>query len=261
MQEEPPRWGDAAGWWDELRLVLGFLTRVPVFRAEEVPAGALARASWSFPIVGLGIGLVGGIAYGVVTALGVPLLPAALIAVGATVLVTGALHEDGLADTADGFFGGADREARLAIMRDSRSGAYGVLALVFSITLRAAALAAIGDAGHVAAALVAAHTAARGGLPLIMRALEPARLDGLGAAAGRPEAPIAWGAAGLGALIALVTLGFVPGIAALVIGAAAMMLMAGLARRQIGGYTGDALGAVEQAGEIVILLAAAAWAR
>ncbi len=261
MQEERPRWGDVGGWWEELRLALGFLTRLPVPRSEEVQPGALARAGWCFPVVGLGLGLMGGAAYAFVAALGLPPLPAALVAVGVTVVATGALHEDGLADTADGFFGGGSRDEKLAIMRDSRSGAYGVLALVFSVALRAAALAAIGDAGHVAAGLVAAHAAARGGVPLAMRALEPARLDGLGAAAGRPEARVAWAAAGLGAVIAVIVLGFVAGVAALVIGGGAMTLVAGLARRQIGGYTGDVLGAIEQAGEVVILLAAAAWAR
>ncbi len=261
MQDERPRWGEVAEWWDELRLALGFLTRFPIPGGEEVQPGALARAGWSFPIVGAGVGIVGGIAYAFMAALGLPPLTAALIAVGATVLATGALHEDGLADTADGFFGGQDRASKLAIMSDSRSGAYGVLALIFSVALRAAALAGIGSAGRVAAALVAGHAAARGGLPLVLRALEPARPNGLGAMAGRPEAPIAWGAAGLGALISLVALGFLAGVAALVIGAGAMVLASGLARRQIGGYTGDVLGAIEQAGEIVILLVAAAWAR
>jgi adenosylcobinamide-GDP ribazoletransferase len=261
MQLTPPRWSDLAGRWDELRLATGFLTRLPAVAATaEIPAGALAQASWAFPLVGAAVGLLGAIAYSLAATLGLPPLAAALIAVAITIILTGALHEDGLADSADGLLGGSDRAERLAIMRDGRSGPYGVLALIFSVGLRAAALAALGDPGRIAAALIAAHAAARGGLPLVLRALDPARTDGLGAAAGRPEAGIAWAAAGLGALVAVIALGVTAGIAALVFAGAAMALVAGLARRQIGGYTGDVLGAVEQAGEIVIMLAASSWA-
>jgi adenosylcobinamide-GDP ribazoletransferase len=257
----PPRWSDLAGRWDELRFAAGFLTRLPVVAATaEIPVGALAGASWAFPLVGAAIGLLGAIAYSLAATLGLPPPAAALISVASTIVLTGGLHEDGLADSADGLLGGGDRGERLAIMRDSRSGPYGVLALVFSAGLRAAALAALGDPVRVAAALVAAHAAARGGLPLVLRALDPARADGLGATAGRPEASIAWAASGLGAVIALIALGVSAGVAALVFAGAAMALVAGLARRRIGGYTGDVLGAVEQAGEIVMLLAASSWA-
>ena len=259
MQATPPRWSDFAGRWDELRLALGFLTCLPVIAPAEIPPGALAQGSWAFPVVGTAIGLLGAGAYALAAALGLPPLAAALSALAVTAVMTGALHEDGLADSADGLFGGADRAQRLAIMRDSRSGTYGVLALVLTVGLRAAALAALGDAGRVAAALVAAHAAARGGFPLLLRALDPARADGLGATAGRPEAGLAWGAAALGGAIALIALGLGAGIVALIVTGAAMALVAGLARRRIGGYTGDILGAAEQVGEIVMLLAASSW--
>jgi adenosylcobinamide-GDP ribazoletransferase len=259
MSDVPPRWNDTARRWDEFRVAAGFLTRLP-FGPMPAPVVPLAQASWAFPLVGVVVGALGGLAYALAAWLGMPPLPAALVAVAVTAASTGARHEDGLADTADGLGGGHDREQRLAIMRDSRSGAYGVLALVFSVALRAAALAALSDTGRVAAALVAAHAAARGGLPLVLRALDPARADGLGAAAGRPEARLAWVASGLGAVIALIALGVNAGIAALVFAGAAMALVAGLARRQIGGYTCDVLGAVEQAGEVVMLLAASSWA-
>jgi adenosylcobinamide-GDP ribazoletransferase len=258
MSDLPPRWNDAARRWDEFRVAAGFLTRLPLGPAPE-PAMALAQASWAFPLVGILVGLLGGLAYALAAWLGLPPLPAALIAVAATALSTGALHEDGLADTVDGLGGGHDREHKLAIMRDSRSGAYGVLALVFSVGLRAAALATLSGGGRVVAALIAGHAVARGFLPLALRALEPARSDGLGASAGRPEAGNAWGAAGLGVLIAVFALDLGPGIAAVIAAAIAMTLVADLARRRVGGYTGDVLGAVEQGGEIVMLLAAASW--
>src|SRR5204863_1906899 len=108
-------------------------------------------------------------------------------AVTAGIALTGALHEDGLADTADGFGGGRDRDDKLRIMRDSRQGSFGVVALVLSIALRAAALGTIGEPIHVTLALIAAHAASRGVLPVLMHVLTPARPDGLGASAGRPS--------------------------------------------------------------------------
>ena len=114
--------------------------------------------------------------------------PAALLSVLAGIALTGALHEDGLADTADGFFGGRDREEKLAILRDSRQGTYGVLAIVLGVLLRAAALAGIGDVIHAGLALIAAHAASRAALPAVMTALTPARPDGFGAGAGTPRA-------------------------------------------------------------------------
>ncbi len=260
MPPLPPRWDDATRWWDEFRLAAAFLTRLPLgptVLAGEMP---LAPASWAFPLVGIVVGLLGGLGYALAAWLNIPPLPAALIAVGVTIAVTGGLHEDGLADTADGFFGGAERGEKLAIMRDSRTGNFGVLALILSVGLRATALATIGHGGRVAAALVAAHAIGRGFLPLVLRALEPALADGLGAAAGRPEATMAWLAAGLAVPIALVALDFGAGVVALLAAALVMALSASVAQRQIGGYTGDVLGALEQGGETVVLLVAAAWA-
>src|ERR1700759_1370209 len=130
-------------WRDEFLAAFTFLTRFPL----------------------------GGIAYAIASALALPALAAALIAIAATALVTGALHEDGLADTADGFGGGATREMKLEIMRDSRIGTFGVLALIFSVGLRAIAIADTGTRWHVFAALIAAHTLSRGVLPAAMHRL------------------------------------------------------------------------------------------
>lgn len=252
----PPRRDAAARWWNEFRRAAGFLTRLPVGSVPDVP---LAQASWAFPLVGAMVGLLGGIGYALADWLAFPDLAAALIAVGVTVLATGGLHEDGLADTADGLGGGVDREAKLAIMRDSRIGSYGVLALIFSVGLRVAALAAIGAGGRVTAALIAAHAVGRGFLPAVLRALQPARGDGLGAEAGQPDIGTAWAAAGIAAVLTLFALDFMPGLAALVAAAVVMALTAATARRHLGGHTGDVLGAIEQGGETVMLLAAASW--
>src|SRR5262249_24109541 len=159
--------------------------------------------------------------------------------------VTGALHEDGLADTADGLLGGRDREEKLAIMRDSRHGTFGVVALVLSMLLRAAALASIGEAIHAGLALGAAHSGSRAARPLAMRVLAPARADGLGATAGRPRTLRAVAALVIGLLLALTSLGPARGATAFGLASAAIITLGLLAHRSIGGYTGDTLGAFQ----------------
>jgi len=249
---------DIARRWDEFLVALRFFTRLPVGPAMIAEPGDLARAAWAFPVAGAVVGVIAAIVFAIARAFALPELVAALLAVGAGVLVTGALHEDGLADTADGF-GGSDRDSKLAIMRDSRSGAFGVLALVFSVALRAAALAAVEGRWAALGALVAAHAVGRGGLPLVMRMLSAARSDGLGAGAGEPDAAgVAW-AAGITALIAVVALGLGAGVLALTAAAVVMAAVAALSQREIGGHTGDVLGAIEQGGETTMLLAAASW--
>jgi adenosylcobinamide-GDP ribazoletransferase len=246
---------DFGAWQDEARLAFAFLTRLP-FRAGAAPEpGALARAAWAFPLAGILVGVAGGIVFSLADYLGLPVIAVALLAVAATVLITGGLHEDGLADTADGL-GGAGRDETLAIMRDSRSGAFGVLALVFSVGLRVACLAALGNAQNAVSALVAAHAVSRGLLPTLMLWLPPARSEGLAADAGQPTPPVATLAAFIALLVAMVALGTGRGIIAMVFAAVAVAALAILARRRIGGTTGDVLGAAQQVGEIVVLLAA-----
>jgi len=248
-----------AGWRDDVLAAAQFLTRLPLAGLGAPRPGPLAGAMRAFPLVGIAVGLGGWAALALAAALGLPTTIGALLAVATTVAITGALHEDGLADTADGFGGGTGRAGKLAIMHDSRSGAYGALALVFSVALRAAALAAL-TPSRAGLALTAAHTVSRAALPLVMRWLEPARDDGLGAGAGRPDdAAIGWCAA-IALVVALLCLGAGTGLVGLLVVAGTVAALAGLARRQIGGYTGDVLGAAQQIGEIAMLLTAAAAA-
>ncbi len=260
MADLPPRWSDAARWWGEFCRAAAFLTRLPLPTPAAQAGAPLAEAGWAFPLVGVVVGLLSGLGYAIAVCLHLPPLAAALIALGVSVWLTGGLHEDGLADTADGLGGGSDAAEKLAIMRDSRIGTFGVLALIFSLGLRATAIAGVAASGPVVAALIAAHAVGRGLLPLVPRALVPARSDGLGAEAGTPSAAVAWSAAGLAAVIALFALDFLPGLTALIAAALVMSARAVLAQRQVGGYTGDVLGALEQSGETVVLLVAAAWA-
>lgn len=243
----------------DFKLAFGFLTRVPGPFSLAAAPGELGRALRLAPLVGLVVGVCGALVASIAAGgLGLPPLPAALLTVGATIWITGALHEDGLADVADGFGGAFERSRKLAIMRDSRIGAYGVLALILSIGLRAAALAALTGPEVASAVLIAAHSLSRGLLPLVMLVLVPARDDGLAAAAGRPGPADALTGLLLGLLLAALAAG---GVMALSLGLAALVAAAvtGLiALRQIGGYTGDVLGAVQQTAEIAVLLAAVA---
>jgi adenosylcobinamide-GDP ribazoletransferase len=253
-QQSPRR---RSGFVAGFAIAVAFLTRIPVTQAVAT-GWPLAEAAWAFPLVGAGIGAVAGLVFLAAQLIGLGDWPAALLGVLAGVLLTGALHEDGLADSADGLFGGSDRDRRLAIMRDSRHGTFAVLALVLSVALRAAALARIGDVVFAGLALVAAHAGSRALLPIAMWALPPARDDGLGAASGRPRPAAVIVAALIAGAIVAAGLGPLRGVVAFGLAIAAMAAAAAVASRRIGGYTGDILGAFQQIGEIVILLAAAA---
>jgi adenosylcobinamide-GDP ribazoletransferase len=253
----------AAGWWRDVRQASAFLTRLPLPVASSGHGATpqdvtLANAARAFPIVGAAVGAIAAAVLLAAFWLDLHPLACALFALAASVLVTGALHEDGLADVADGFGGGADVAAKLDIMRDSRVGTYGVLAVVFSIGLRAALLSGMAGPGLAAGALIAAGAASRGVLPMIMQRLPLARTEGLAHGAGSPNAADALTAAVLGGLLALLFLTPSAGIAAIIAAAAAAALVAALALRQIGGHTGDVLGAAQQVTEIAVLTAVAA---
>src|SRR5271165_6154852 len=163
-----------------------FLTRLPLPRHAPLSGGAVGQSVWAFPLAGAVVGLIGALVYALAHRLGLPPWPAAALAVAATLGVTGCLHEDGLADTADGFGGGDTRARKLDIMRDSRIGTYGVCALAISLLIRADAVASLTETGLVAAALIAAHSGARAAMAAVMFFLPPARSDGLSFTAGQP---------------------------------------------------------------------------
>lgn len=247
---------------DELRLALALLTRLPVGRID--PAPPLAATLWALPLAGAAAGAAAAAVFLLAAAV-LPAAMAATAAIGAGILVTGGLHEDGLADTADGFGGGATRARKLEIMRDSRIGSYGVLALVIVMGLRIQGLAAAPDAGAGALALIALGAASRAPLVAAMAWLPPARADGLaaGAAAGGRAVAVAGPTGGLALLLLLLPAAHLPPLTPVVLLAAliaAAGVLAALARRQVGGQTGDILGAMQQAGEAALwIVLAGAW--
>lgn len=237
-----------------------FLTRLPIPGPRAWSDDLLARSARYFPLVGLGVGTICGVAF-LVARLAWPsgALPALLaVAVGAA--LTGGFHEDGLADAADGLGGGQTPEQRLAIMKDSRLGSYGALALGLTLALRVAALGQIGGPWRAAAVLVCAHGLARAAAVVAMHlmpyAADPAasKLKPVARDVRRGETAIALfvGFAPLALLSPLAAAG------AVLAGGLAASWPALAARRLIGGYTGDVLGAVEQAFETAFALGVAA---
>ena len=239
----------------ELGWAMGLFTRIPMPTTEPPSESAFAGCVWAFPVAGMVVGLTGGIAYGLTDLAGFPALVSALMAIIATVFVTGALHEDGLADFWDGIGGGTTVERKLAIMHDSRLGSYGALALILSVAARWSALTSVSDMIVVIVGLVAAHTASRACLIPIFFLLGPVREDGLGASAGKPKRGTA--IAGLVLAIALVFAALPPIAAAAAFATAvgAALLVVWIAKRKLGGYTGDVFGCAEQKAEIGFLLA------
>ncbi|HJS84166.1 MAG TPA: adenosylcobinamide-GDP ribazoletransferase [Acetobacteraceae bacterium] len=230
------------------------LTRLPLGWLAPAERERLGRSVWAYPLVGAAVGAIGAAVYWSSWRVGLPASLGAVCTLAAGILVTGALHEDGLADTADGFGGGNTPGRKLEIMRDSRIGTYGALALMLSLAARASAIAAIAQPGRVAAALIGAGALGRGGLAIVILLAGPARADGLGAGLGRPSGARALAGAGLGlatAWLVLPSSGIALGVALAALGTA--VAMSRLARRQIGGYTGDVLGATVVAIECMVL--------
>lgn len=232
---------------NEVRMGFMILTRLPMgeIRGAVPDMGATA---WCWPIVGVIVGGLAALVHGVATSLGIPSLVAASVAVLVSVLATGGLHEDGLADFADGIGGGRTRERRLEIMRDSRIGSYGALALGFSLLIRISAIAAIPEP-LLPCAFVALAAASRAPMPAALRLMPSARPDGLGNSAAGVSDRGFWLAASVG-LLALLPLGFAVGLTTAFAIGLAVFALGLLAKARIGGQTGDVLGAMQQVAEL-----------
>lgn len=224
-----------------LAAATGFLTRLPVPHGEDRGAGELRAAAAWFPLVGLAVvGLAVATRWALAAVWG-PLV-GTIVAVLAAVAVTGALHEDGMADTADGLWGGRDAPRRIEIMRDSRIGTYGVVALVALLGLRVALLAPL-DVGAFARALACGAVLGRGSVILLAARLPAASTHGAGVQVVGRAAAGTVAVAGLTVAVTLLTAtgywAWLPLVAALAVSAACAVLF----RRRLGGVTGDAFGA------------------
>lgn len=231
---------------------LSLLTRIP---AGDPPRRG-ARAAWAWPLAGLAVGALAGLIGAVALLFGTAEPLAAALALAALIALTGGLHEDGLADTADGLWGAPEPARRLAIMRDSRIGSYGVLALGLSLILRWQALSIAAAEDALWPVLIAASVLSRAPMACLAALLPHARSDGLGRSTGRPSFETVL----LGSVIALVlALVFAPWglLQALALIFFVTLGMLALAKAKLGGQTGDILGATQQVCEIAALVALA----
>jgi adenosylcobinamide-GDP ribazoletransferase len=243
---------------DDARICLIFFTRIPVSWPEDLPRERITRAFQAVPVVGLTIGLIGALAYWAAFLLFAgDLHISATIAVAAQVFATGAFHEDGFADFFDGLGGGQTREAKLEIMRDSRIGTYGSAALFLILLLKIFLLSYIAQPLQVGLCLIIAGVLARVALVHFMTIVKPAAQDGASAEAGQPTTFEATTATIMGGVIAGISLlvafqlGFIMPAIGAVAGAAIGAGVIGFAStKQLGGQTGDALGASAVAAEL-----------
>ncbi len=240
---------------------LGFLSRLPLpQRWFGNGDDSLPRNARAFPLAGAVLGLLAGAVLFVAYKMNLPSLACALLAIGALAAMTGALHEDGLSDTADGFFGASSVDRRLDIMKDSRIGTFAALTLIVFVGLKAVFLMAIIDrtgAGYAALALIGSEAASRAAMLAFWHALPSVRPGGLSDSLGQPQ----WETVVCGFVIGLVFLvftlipagGFLSSLNALVLVAVLLIGFARLCMAKIGGQTGDTLGAVQQIASVAVL--------
>lgn len=246
----------SAPWLRDIGVACALLTRLPLPKLPDDAFARQSRAAWAFALAGVAVAGVAGVAATLFMSIGLPAPAAAGVFLAVQIAATGAMHEDGLADTADGLWGGHDRARRLEIMKDSAVGTYGVLALVLAVGLRWVAISALLPTGI--GAMIAAAALSRGGLPLLMTTLPHARPDGLSRSVGAPTMKTSRIALGIGAGVAVLLCGFSVLVPAVLAGLAVYAL-ARIALAKIGGQTGDILGASQQVAEIVLLLGLMAY--
>ncbi len=246
--------------WQIFLLAVQFLTRLPVPRDLPFSDDLTIRAVKYYPLVGALVGAIGGAVLWL-AALAWPMPVAVVLALAATLLATGCFHEDGLADCADGLGGGSTGERAMEIMRDSRVGTYGVVALVVCLTLKLALLVALAP-GAAALLLMAGQGLGRMAAVQVIRGTPYARAQG-GKFAVPRVTPDGYLVATLTALALWIGLWAVFGLAAMLWGLIASLLVLYLFRRlfmrRLGGYTGDCLGGAVVLCELAVMLGVVAW--
>lgn len=236
----------------DIWVALGLLTRLPLPARAWDARRAPALAAWAYPLAGLMVAAIAGAAGALALWLGTPPGFAAALVLACLSLLTGAMHEDGLADSADGLWGGHDAARRLEIMKDSHIGAYGVIALIASFALRWSALSALLAADQLWGAILVTAVTSRAAMVAVMHALPHARETGLAHMTGRPGRAAVFLATGLAAAACLSGFGGA-GIMLLLTSLAAALACGAIAKTKIAGQTGDILGATQQVSEIALL--------
>lgn len=237
----------------------GLLTRLPIRVDFDAATARGAAAAWVYPLVGLVIGALAAFTGVIAMTIGLPAAIAAVFVILVQTVLTGAMHEDGLADCADGFWGGWTAEHRLKIMKDSHIGAYGVVALILGLLLRWLAISTVLDMSGGVAILIAAAMVSRAAMVSLMTMMPNARDNGLSQSVGRPSRNTAYVSTVLALIGCLVLVGplTIPMILATMLTGLCFGLLAWV---KIKGQTGDVLGATQQLTEIFALLSMVALA-
>lgn len=237
----------------------GYFSRLPVPSRLAFSPARLGASGRYLPVVGLVVGGAGALVY-VLALRALPPALAVLLSMATTLLASGALHEDGLADCCDAFGGAHDRDDVLRIMKDSRIGAFGAIGLVIALLLKWQALSALAQLTPTGAAgwMIAAHMASRAGTIVYVTTLDYARVEGKAHAFARPS----WRAAGVALLIGLPGLfagGARLGVLCVGVGCVLHVALGRWFKQRLGGYTGDCLGLAQQVFEIAIYLVVLGW--
>ena len=239
--------------WGDLPAALGLLTRLPIKVDTKAAMERGARAAWAWPLAGLVVAVIAALSGIAALRLGLPPTIVAGLVLAVQIITTGAMHEDGLADSADGLWGGWTKPRRLEIMKDSHNGTYGVLALLLSVGLRWQALHLLISLGWLWPALILPAMLSRLPMVALLHALPAARPDGLGQSVGVPPRNTVVLATAIAVATTLLVVGPWALPLALTVGAVSLG-WANIAMAKIGGQTGDILGAAQQLAEITALL-------
>ena len=247
---------------EDLAAALMFLSRIPI-PWQRISQGEpiIERSYWAFPVVGLLLGLLLGLCAALLFFLGIDDLLVCAVLVLLLAVLTGGLHEDGLADMVDGFWGAFNKARRIEIMRDSRIGSYGVLALIFSVFIRILALFTLSAHGGTAliAGLICALVGSRLAIVLLYYIAPNASEQGLAATIAKPSQSQAQAAALLTLVVLLILAPFSIAFVSSLVIVGAVAFMAFLSKRYIGGVTGDVLGACEQLTQCLLLIALSSY--
>lgn len=230
------------------------LTRFRLFQDRNWPSDIYRESIVWFPFIGVLVGTMGAAVDGIGSIIGLTPFVTAPLAIAAMIWMTGALHEGGLANLADGFGGGEGRDDKLKIMQDSRIGTYGTIVLGLLILTKAGALASFSSSDYVFAGLVVSGAFSRALIPAAAAWLGPARGDDPVGQLGEPSGIRLVVGLVTAAVLALLLINIVTAVLMLVAGILAALAVTSLASRQIGGFTRDVLSAVQQCAEIAMLV-------
>ncbi|MCY4006940.1 MAG: adenosylcobinamide-GDP ribazoletransferase [Rhodobacteraceae bacterium] len=245
------RWLNFPDRLDDLATATSLLTRFPITTAHH--GDNLGESAWAWPVVGAIVGLLTGLIVWQLHNVGIGSSAAVVLGLMATILMTGCLHEDGLADTVDGFWGADNPKRRLEIMNDSGIGAFGACAIVLILMARFTATVQIMETLSPIAVLVASGAVSRAVMPVSLHVFPLARKDGLARLCGRTDLDVVSISAAIALFLTIMVLGW-SSIVAIITAALAGFAVGVLSQRKIGGISGDTLGCTQQVSETIFLL-------